>query len=189
MQRILGSLNPWQPRMLVLAVTVFAIGLTRCTTPTLLPTQPAERAPMETVGVPFRTVAQAAPLGNRPPDPACAVIVKPDTPAGLETTFPPDALEAAETVARDDGTIAVLAFAGTKATSGHQITIENIQREGKQLIVTVIERDPEEDANVEPAMTLPYHVISLTRASMPDGITHVVFRDESGLLHREVYAP
>ena len=171
--------RPLQQGMMVVVV-VFMIGLTGCATPTPLPTPPTERAPTQAEGLPFRTVAHAAPLGDRPMDPAYAVMMKPDTPTKMEATFPPDALEAAESAARKDDTLAILAFGGVKATSGYHVTIEKIRRDGDRLVVTVVSRGPEEDDKVEPAMTLPYHVVAITQGDIPDAVTRVAFRDEDG---------
>ena len=158
---------------------------------TVTPTTPSTMTPMsaatpttetlaETDGVPFTTVAQDAPLGDQPAEPAYVVVTAPDTWSDVQDQLPSDAVDAGRDAAATNESVVIVAFAGAKATSGYGISIESIRHDGDRLIVTVTERTPDEDAIVEPAMTLPFHVVRISADELPDSVMSVVFQDKTG---------
>jgi hypothetical protein len=109
-------------------------------------------------------------------------MTKSDALSAPASTFPPDALQAGREATRNASSIALIAFAGVKATSGYRVTIDTLGIENNRLIVIVREQHPDEDATVEPAMTLPYHVIAVPRDALPDGVTQIAFQDTTGTI-------
>lgn len=177
----------------ILVLTIVIVGLMGCRapgTPAAEPVDPppADIAPTPDDTLPFETIAQEAPLGDHPPTPVYAVMIKPDASTDWRANVPAEAVRAGREAARERDRVAILVFAGAKATSGYQITVDAIRRQGNQLIVTVSEQRPDEDAKVEPAMTLPYHVVAVPRDALPDPVTRVVFRNAEGTpLARRAY--
>lgn len=149
-------------------------GETRQETPEETPQETAAEAPL----ISFETIAQDAPLGDEPVDPAYAVIVTAEGWDRVLERLPADAVEAGRNA--DQSQVFFAAFAGAKASSGYHVTITSIQPEADQLHVTVKEERPGEDDIVEPAMTLPFHVVAVPDAEIPEGVTSVLFQDESG---------
>ena len=170
----------------ILVLTIVIVGLIGCRAPGTPAAEPVNPPPADDIAptldnvIPFETLAQEAPLGDHPPTPVYAVMIKPDTPADWQANVPAEAVRAGQKGARDPETVTILAFAGAKATSGYQITVDAIRRQGNQLIITVSEQQPDEDATVEPAMTLPYHVVAVPRDALPDPVTRVVFQNAGG---------
>lgn len=188
----------WTISIIALLVLVMA-GTVACggTAPTAAPISPAsspspgpdstpDEPPEETLGetsevtpaIAFTTIAQDAPLGDEPADPAYLVIVTAEGWSRIEERLPADAVEAGRNA--DQSQVFFTAFAGAKASSGYHITITSIQPEADQLLVIVKEDRPGEDEIVEPAMTLPFHVVAVPGSEFPEGITAVLFQDERG---------
>lgn len=163
-----------------LLLFILLMVMTGCNTntPTSADSQSAVTAAQEERALSFNTLAQEAPLGSEPTTPAYLVNT---TAAAWDQTamqLPPEAIAAAQTAAPSE--MVVVAFAGAKASSGYQITITNIEHLAKQLQITVREQQPAADEIVEPAMTLPFHVVTLPTESLPAEITSIRFQNESG---------
>jgi hypothetical protein len=161
--------------------TVSCGGETPAVAPTIQPTKAAatsEPAPEETADIPFSTIAQDAPLGDEPADPAYTVVAAPEGWSDLQNQLPSEAMEAGRDA--DPSQLILIAFTGAKASSGYSSTIETIRRQADQLIVTVSEQAPGENDIVEPAMTLPFHVVAVPNDEVPEGVTAVHFQSESG---------
>lgn len=132
----------------------------------------------EAAAIRFTTVAQEAPLGDEPADPAYMAIAKAQGWELAAERLPADAVEAARSVGEQQ--VAFVAFAGARGSSGYQITIRSIEVRGDELLVTVEEKRPGENENVEPAMTVPYHVVAVAGEAIPQAVTAVRFQDEGG---------
>lgn len=123
------------------------------------PAAQPEAAPSNSI--PFATLAQGTPLGDQPTQPLYTVATQPDRWRELTDRMPTEAGQAgAEAVQSNQ--ILVLAFAGVRSSGGYQISVERIVREGDRLAITVSETEPDPDQIVEPATTLPYHLVALS---------------------------
>lgn len=134
-----------------------------------------------TATMPFTTIAQEAPLGDHPAAPLYAVVSHPGEWDQLRGRLPDEAVEAGIRSTQLNGDLIVVAFAGVKYASGHSITVNNIVQEGDQLVIVVSETAPRPDDIVEPATTLPYHLVAFPGESLDlDRVRTFVFRDEQG---------
>ncbi len=135
-------------------LSIAAMMVTACT-----PTVQPEAAPSNSI--PFATVAQGTPLGDQPDQPLYTVVTQPDRWQELTGRMPAEAGQAGVDAVQSNQ-ILVLAFAGARSSSGYQISVERIVREGDRLVITVSETEPDPDQIVEPATTLPYHLVALS---------------------------
>ncbi len=142
------------------------VELTRTPGPTLTLTELA-----------FRVIAQAAPLGDHPKEPAYAAIKESTEWDTLASKIPAQALESAKTAMQTASSqqLYLLAFSGVRGTSGYTLSIQSIHLNGDQCTVVVAEMKPAENTIVEPAMTLPYVLVALPFKELPGG-KEVAFR-------------
>lgn len=130
--------------------------------------------------IPFQSIAQQAPLGDRPTEPFFGLFWQPGDWESLASKLPQPALEAARQ-AGAPGELILIAFAGVKGSSGYQIAIQSIWQEGNQIIIQVVQTKPNVGQAVEPARTLPFFLAKLTRADLPRETTlEFVFKDDKG---------
>jgi hypothetical protein len=129
--------------------------LTEASTPSTPTLKPAQKA------IPYRTIAQDAPLGSHPADPLYTIVTSLQGWEALKDRLPPPALQAGQHAFQGGDELLVVAFAGAMGSSGYKITIEGISQESGGVIVQLRMEKPDPETIVEPAMTLPYHLISL----------------------------
>jgi hypothetical protein len=129
------------------------------------------------------TIAHEAPLGDHPTDPLYTVVVHPDEWSELQGQLPEAAIRAGLQAGPEQDNLIVVAFAGVKGTSGYSLTVESVVRDQDLAIVTVSQQSPEPGNVVEPAMTLPYHLVAAPREALVSvqGVT-VEFRDPEGII-------
>jgi len=130
--------------------------------------------------IPFKTITQEAPLGDKPAQPYYGVIEQLSDLDNLVDKLPPQALEAARQAYQPGGLILVT-FAGVKGSNGYQITIQSIWEEENQIIIQVVQTKPGASQVVEPAKTLPFYLVGLTRTDLPQNSSYdFVFKDDLG---------
>lgn len=145
-------------------------------------------APSSVEGLPFTTLGQGAPLGDQPVRPLYAAAARPESWADLAGRLPAQAAQLAgvEDELQQAHSLLIIAFAGVKGSSGYEIRIESIVQEGDRLRVTVSHTEPDPNENVEPARTLPYHIVALPREVLEGDVSTVLFQDTQGnLLQQE----
>jgi hypothetical protein len=131
--------------------------------------------------LPFTTIVQEASLGDHPTEPLYTIVARPNEWDELRGRLPDQAIEAGIRVGPSSGDLIVVAFAGVKGSSGHSITVENIDHDRDQVMVTVSQTAPGLDDIVEPAYTLPYHLVALSRKYLqPARSMRITFRDVQG---------
>lgn len=148
---------------------------------------PAAGEGVQATELSFTSIAQDAPLGDEPAEAAYVAI---DDAEGWERAaerLPADAVEAGRSAM--DNRVVFVAFAGAKGSSGYQIAIQSMVVQDDELLVTVAEESPGEEEVVEPAMTVPFHVVAVAAEAIPDGTTTVRFQDEGGRTLAEVPNP
>jgi hypothetical protein len=173
----------WQLYLCCLAL----LGLVACAparpnvSPLLSPVLPETTSPSSTGTVPFATVKQAQPLGTEPGAPYYAAVAQPGEWNQLRSHLPAAAIEAGQHAAQTAPALYLVAAAGRKGSSGYRITIESITQEGKLLNVMVTQTAPQPEAIVEPAATLPYHLVVVDPQQLPAAASYdIVFRTEQG---------
>lgn len=136
--------------------------------------------------IPFTTLAQGAPLGDQPAQPLYTAATQPSQWQELTDRLPAEASQAGMT-AIESNQILILAFAGVRSSSGYRVTVERIVPERDRLVVTVSETEPDPDQVVEPATTLPYHLVALSLEDVNiAAISTIVFQNREGtILNRE----
>ena len=143
----------------------------------------AGTAPEETAAVPFTTIAQGALLGAEPAEPVYTML-EPAEWGELKALLPESLLQAGLPAGDDQALI--VAVAGVKDSSGYELTIDSITRSGSQLTVVVAEAGPAPDQVVEPATTVPYHIVAVDRSALADAAAgKVVFLDTAGNVLKE----
>ena len=147
---------------------------------------PEATAAEETIAVPFTTIIQDAPLGDEPAEPTYAVITAPGGWERIEGQLPPEAVAAGREGNQEQ--LFFIAFGGARASSGYQMTISSLRSSGDQLLVTVDEQRPDADDIVEPAMTLPFHVVAVPTHELPEGVASVIFQRSNGeIIHEQPF--
>ena len=172
--RRLSIVHVW----LLLLVAVSGVACDGTSSEPTTPSPAPESAAEQTDTVSFTTVAHDAPLGDEPAEAAYAVIGAPQGWERAAERLPDDAVAAGRDAG--DDRVFFVAFAGAKASSGYRITIASIEVQGDDLVVTVEQESPGEDEIVEPAMTVPFHVVAVADDALPEGVTAVRFRDGGG---------
>jgi hypothetical protein len=145
-------------------------------------------APSAVEGLPLTTLGQGAPLGDQPVRPLYAAITRPESWSEIAGRLPAQAaqLPGVEDELQQAQSLLIVAFAGVKGSSGYDIHIESIVQEGDRLRVTVSHTEPVPNENVEPARTLPYHIVALPREVLEEDVSTVLFQDTQGnLLQQE----
>lgn len=135
-------------------------------------------APEEAAAVPFTTIAHGALLGAVPASPLYTVL-EPAEWDQLRSLLPASLFQAGVPAAGSE-TLIVVAVAGVKNSSGYELTIRRITRSGSLLTVVVEETGPEPEQIVEPAATVPYHIVAPDRGAPGDAPARVVFVDTAG---------
>jgi hypothetical protein len=131
--------------------------------------------------LPFVTIAHGAPLGDTPVEPLYTAVPASQACRRLRGRLPDQALEAGTRLGVSGDNPLIVAFAGVKPSSGHAVTIERIVRKGDRLFVRVSHAAPGLNAIVEPAATLPYHLVRLPGEALPAApALAFVFHDQRG---------
>ena len=131
--------------------------------------------------VPFETILQEAPLGDHPIDPAYLVITEPAQWKQLGDAIPEPALAAGSAFVGWDSNLILIAYAGAKGSSGYAIQIDSIRMVDDRWSVTVTETGPDEGQIVEPARTVPYTLVQVSKDDIPVGSQPLIdFIDQEG---------
>ena len=131
--------------------------------------------------IPLTSIAHEAPLGDHPSEPLFTVVAFPEEWNKLRGRVPDQAIEAGIRYGKLNDKLILVAFAGIKPSSGHSITLNSVVQEGDQLFVHIFHTKPGLNKIVEPATTLPYHLVTLPKEKLyPTHILTFVFCDEKG---------
>jgi hypothetical protein len=174
-------------RVALLAPTVSAVcGVLLAASETRVLTPQERSRPRLSVSVSFTTVDRAAPLGDEPAQPVYRLVPCPGEWAGLQALLPERAF-AAGVRARSPSEALIVAFAGVRPSSGHHIVVDRIEAGEGEIVISVSRVSPASGDIVEPATTLPYHVVAFPRSGLPSTCsTKVTFRSTDGeILHRQ----
>jgi len=133
--------------------------------------------------LPLTTIAQQAPLGDLPAEPLYTVVSQPEEWRELQAVLPAPAVEAGLQASQSADRLLVVAFAGMRPSSGYQITIEAVRWQNDHLAITISQTTPGADDIVEPATTLPYHLVTLpTEISAGTDLSYVFYGEEGTIL-------
>ncbi len=131
--------------------------------------------------IPFTTIAQAAALGDQPGKPQYVVVTGPEQWEKLSGLLHEEVIAAGVEAEQKRGDLIIVGYAGLKNSSGYALSIDLISQEGTELKVILSESEPGGEAIVEPATSLPYHIVLLPEGSFQasNQIT-VTFLDSQG---------
>jgi hypothetical protein len=122
-----------------------------------------------TATISFIIIAQEAPLGDYPAEPFYTVIGRSGKWDELREVLPDRAIEA-----------------GIQASSSKDdliVTVESIVQAGDQLVIVVSQTVPGSDDIVEPATTLPYHLVAVPMKSLDLArVRTFIFHDVQGTI-------
>ena len=122
----------------------------------------------ESKSLPIRLVDEAAPLGDQPEQPLFTVVGSPEEWDALEGSLPAQAIAAGMRASADLENLVLVVFAGQKPSSGFRIAVEGIYPQDDVYLVRVEETLPGPEQITEPAVTLPYQVIAISRNEFPE---------------------
>jgi hypothetical protein len=136
-----------------------------------------------TATISFIIIAQEAPLGDYPAEPFYTVIGRSGKWDELREVLPDRAIEAGIQASSSKDDLIVVAFAGVKGSSGYNVTVESIVQAGDQLVIVVSQTVPGSDDIVEPATTLPYHLVAVPMKSLDLArVRTFIFHDVQGTI-------
>ena len=130
----------------------------------------------------FETVAHRAPPGRGPAAPRVFLAVR-SSELGRFLPYLAAADRARVRTVSLPPRAVVAVFRGEVPSGGHSITIRRLEIAGGRLRVVAAVRAPGPDELVTQAITTPYHVVSLARASLGSRLpTAWILRDTRGQL-------
>jgi len=133
--------------------------------------------------VPFTTIIQKALLGDHPTEPVYTIVALPEKWNELRERLPNAAIEVGMQASQSSDDLVIVAFAGMKGSSGYRVTVESVtlEEENDQVVISISQTTPNPDDIVEPATTLPYHLVALSRKYLqPARAMTFTFRDVKG---------
>lgn len=178
-------------------IAVFIIAFPIITVPACRPervpqTTASAPSPTQAGSIPFRVIAQAAPLGDQPKEPRYAVTATAQDWEALQPYIPEPAFTAGKAPDPSTGELVVVLFLGVRGTSGYSIEINNIQILKDQCTILFKEVKPTADTITEPARTLPFLLIALP-LNVFASQTRVTFvfqeMSEGNLYQQEIHLP
>jgi hypothetical protein len=122
----------------------------------------------------FETILIDAPLGDDPVDSAYLVITEPSQLEQLQGVIPDSALTAGKSFAGWDSNLILIVFSGVKGSSGYGIQIDSITAADNRWTVFVTETRPSAEQIVEPARTMPFALIQVSKGYLLGGDQLVV---------------
>jgi PrcB C-terminal len=145
----------------------------------------------EITSLPYQTIDQGAPLGDTPEQSTYTVVTQADEWNALTSSLPAAAITTGKKAGPDQDTIILAVFAGLRPSSGYTIEVEGIYPIGNLWVVCVTETPPQADQVTEPATTLPYHLVSLSRQefAVASTATFVFLDNENNLLAKLTINP
>ena len=132
-----------------------------------------------TLDISITDIAHEAPLGDHPSEPLYTVVTFPKEWNKLRGRIPDRAIEAGIRTGELNDNLILIAFAGVKPSSGYSITFKRVVQEGDYLFIHIFHTKPSLNKIVEPASTLPYHLVRLPKEKLyPARILTFEFYDE-----------
>ena len=132
-----------------------------------------------TLAILLTSIAHEAPLGGHPREPLYAVATSSKEWNKLRGRIPDQAIEAGIRTGELNDNLILIAFGGAKPSSGYSITFKRVVQEGDYLFIHIFHTKPSLNKIVEPASTLPYHLVTLPKEKLyPARILTFVFFDE-----------
>lgn len=106
----------------------------------------------------FFTLKKGALLGDQPKQAVFEIVTDASQWQSFKDRLP---VELVETGSKETkaGNFIVIAYSGAKGTSGYGVEVSRVTYEDMTVLVDVVESRPGSNVIVEPAMTLPYHII------------------------------
>lgn len=150
----------------------------------------SEEMPLEQISqgesADFTTISQDAPLGDGPEDPAYLALTGSNQLDAAQDQIPEAALEQAQDQVAGEDELILVVYAGRKNSSGYSIQIDRVAWQGDRMTVVVSEEAPEEEDVVEPALTVPYHLVKVDGKEMDfSGTWQVRFENQQGEILKE----
>lgn len=150
----------------------------------------SEEMPLEQISqgesVEFTTIRQDTPLGDGPEDPAYLALTGSNQLDAAQGQIPKAALEQAQDRVAGENELILVVYAGRKSSSGYSIQIDQVAWQGDRMTVVVSEEAPDEEDVVEPALTMPYHLVKVDGKEMDfSGTWQVRFENQQGEILKE----
>lgn len=137
-----------------------------------------ERSGSESDSLPFQVIREAAPLGDQPEQPYYAVVSEPEEWEAMSGSLPLEAITAGKQASGETEHLILVVYAGQQPSSGYSIAIEGIYPQEDVYLVRVDETRPGAEQITEPAFTLPYQIVAISRKELPIALNITfVFQD------------
>jgi hypothetical protein len=156
------------------------------------PTRPVINATPPARAVQFTRVSQGAPLGDHPTEAFYSVVTGANAWDDVRSKAPQALAQAGEKDAKAGKVIYLAAFSGVKPSSGYSLEAQKITCQGDQCTLFFVENKPGAQTVVEPAMTLPYLLVSVPANQFTSGAkVTFIFKDlqEGSVYSQEVTIP
>jgi len=118
--------------------------------------------------LPFQLIHEAAPLGDQPEQPLYMVVSGLEAWETLSGSLPPEAISAGMQAAADPQNLILVVYAGRQPSSGYSIAVEGIYPQEDVYLVRVEEILPNPEQITEPAVTLPYQIVAISKKEFPE---------------------
>lgn len=137
-----------------------------------------EKSGSEGDSLPFQVIHTAAPLGDQPEQPLYTLVSGPEEWEALSSRLPAEAIVAARQAAADPQNLVLVVYAGQQPSSGYSISVEGIYSQEEVYLVRVEEILPGPEQITEPAVTLPYQIVAISKKEFPKDVDLTfVFQD------------
>jgi len=123
---------------------------------------------LEGDSLPFQVIHEAAPLGDQPEQPLYTVVSGREEWEALSSSLPAEAIAAGVQAAADMENLILVVYAGQQPSSGYSIAVEGIYPQEEVYLVRIKETRPGSETITEPAITLPYQIVAISRIEFPE---------------------
>jgi hypothetical protein len=159
--------NVWTLKMIIVLSLVIIIGLGGCAPPTLepLPTPTPydlTNLPEGAVALTWKTIKLSARGSYQYERPALIIVASPEDTAVLESLVEPDVWNVIKDVDFDTEFVLV-AFQGRKGSSGYQVEVRAMVRQGTDVSIHAYFITPRPGQAVAAVETSPYHAIRVRK--------------------------
>jgi hypothetical protein len=140
--------------------------------------------------IPIASIAQSAPYGVAPIEPAYLVIRDANDWKTAKGQLPEQAIIAGMEAGMPSGHLILAAYAGVQTSSGSNVKIKSVMQQNDSITVVVVFSSPGPNEIIQPSNSLPFHIVSVAvdSAESWSGYT-LTFQDEHASVLKKIVLP